>query len=333
LISAGRLKRGVALALVRSGMLNLHRSRVERARAAILLYHRVNDEADPFFPALGVKAFVEQAEYLARHYDVQPLESTLDWLAQGAPGRPRAVLTFDDGYPDTHDIVLPALRRLGLPATLFLCTGPPETGRLVWSDRVRLALREATAPEVRLGLRSLARLPLHDQEARRRAAESVVSRMKELPPPEIATTLAQLEEQAAPRAVAPRVLAWEEVRAIARGTFSLGAHTHNHFLLSRLPTDEIAREVAASVDLIERRVGVKVRTFAYPNGRAQDYDERCRAALSAQGIRYALTSRHGFARVHSDPFQIARLYTTETYLPLFAARLAGITREPSQEAS
>ena len=78
-------------------------------------------------------------------------------------------------------------------------------------------------------------------------------------------------------------------------------------------------------------MGVRVRSFAYPNGMAEDYDDRSRGILAGLGIRYAVTCRHGFARVQTDPYQVARVYTTERYLPLFATRIAGLTREPSQE--
>lgn len=331
--AAAPLKQGLALALVRTGMLSLHRRRFEKARAVILFYHRVNDEGDPFFPALRVKHFLDQVEYLARHYDVAPLESTLQWLADGAPGRARAVVTFDDGYPDTHDIVLPALQRLGLPATLFLCTGPPEDGQPVWSDRARSALKGSTAGLLRLPDLDLPALPLHDLPARVRGAKQLLARMKRLPPAEIAKALTQIEEQASPRPTTQRLLDWDQVRAIARGPFALGAHTHDHFMLSRLTDEEIAREVGTSIDLIERRVGVRVRTFAYPNGRAEDYDERSRSVLASLGVRYALTSRQGFARAGSDPYQLPRAYTSETYLPLFAARIAGLTRELSGETA
>ena len=119
------VKRAVAWSLWRSGALSLHRARFERGRAILLYYHRVNDEGDPFFPATPVKRFTDQLDYLTRRYSIEPLESVLDWLDGGALGRPRIAVTIDDGYPDTHDVLLPLLERHGVPATLFLSTSPP----------------------------------------------------------------------------------------------------------------------------------------------------------------------------------------------------------------
>jgi peptidoglycan/xylan/chitin deacetylase (PgdA/CDA1 family) len=318
------LKRSLAWGLLRSGLLSLHRAAVERGRAVILLYHRVNDEGDPFFPALPVKDFVAQLEHVARHYRVEPLESVLDWLEEGATGRVRVVITIDDGYPDTHDVVLPTLERLGLPATLFLCTGPPETGTLVWSDRVRAILEHARGRALALPALGLD-LPTDSREARLAACARLLPRLKQMGPAAIAEGLARLEEQLDPRPRTPRVLGWDEVRRLSRGPIAMGAHTHNHYMLSRLDEAEARAEVAASLDLIEARVGLRPRTFAYPNGQAGDYDARSVETLRALGLRCALSSRHGLVGPRPDPWEIPRLYTTETSLPLFAARTSGLS--------
>jgi len=54
------LKRAMAWGLLRSGALSLHRSGFERHRAVILVYHRINDDRDPFFPSTPVEEFSQQ---------------------------------------------------------------------------------------------------------------------------------------------------------------------------------------------------------------------------------------------------------------------------------
>ncbi len=318
------LKRFLAWGLLHSGLLSLHRASRERGRAVILLYHRVNDEGDPFFPALPLEHFVAQLEHVARHYRVEPLESVLDWLEEGAPGPPRVVITIDDGYPDTHDVVLPTLERLGLPATLFLCTGPPETAQPVWSDRARGMLQQARGPTLSLPALGLPSLSTETREARLDACARLLPVLKQLGPGAIAQALAEAEEQLNPRPYAPRLLGWDEVRRLSRGPIALGAHTHNHYMLARLDDAQVGSEVAASVELIEARVGRRPRTFAYPNGQEGDYDPRSIETLRALGLRCALSSRHGFVRAVHDAWDLPRVYTTEASLPLFAARVSGL---------
>jgi peptidoglycan/xylan/chitin deacetylase (PgdA/CDA1 family) len=318
------VKHGVAWTLLRSGLLSLHRVARQRSRATILLYHRVNDEDDPFFPALRVEHFVAQLEYLACHYRVEPLETVLDWLEQGAPGPARVAITIDDGYPDTREQVLPVLERLGLPATLFLCTGPPETGHPVWIDRARGMLKHARGKALRLPEVGLADLPTDSKEARLRACGALLPRLKRLGPADIAQVLCRMEEQLNPGSDRQALLSWNDVQRLARGPVALGAHTHNHYLLAHLDDATIAAEITSSVELINARVGVRPRAFAYPNGDDGDYDGRCIPVFRSLGLRSALSSRHGLARPGADVWQLPRVYTSGTSLGLFATRIGGV---------
>lgn len=89
------------------------------AGCTMLIYHRVGggtpDERD-----LGVAAFREQMEVLARHR-VVGIDQAVDELAAG-DARQKVVVTFDDGFADVADAALPILTERGLPFTLYLAT-------------------------------------------------------------------------------------------------------------------------------------------------------------------------------------------------------------------
>ena len=107
----------------------------------ILAYHRVGEgqrEID-----LPRRSFDDQLAYLADHEGgrVRTLEEALAHPDGGV------VLTFDDGYRDFIDHVLPLLATYRVPATLYLASGlvddggaPVEPSPLTWS-----MLREAVA--------------------------------------------------------------------------------------------------------------------------------------------------------------------------------------------
>jgi peptidoglycan/xylan/chitin deacetylase (PgdA/CDA1 family) len=331
-MEAAPLKRAVAWGLFHSGALRLGRSRFEKGRAVLLLYHRVNDEDDPFFPALSRSVFAAQLDYVASRYRVEPLDDVAAWLARGAPGPPRVALTVDDGYPDTLEVVLPELSRRGLSATVFLSTSPPETGEPLWIDRTRWILKHATAPALRLPALGLPHWPLDGPAGRLDLLKRLLRRLKALPPADIDATVAGLETGLEPQGPPVRLLRWPEVQRLAAGAFTLGAHTHRHYMLSRLDARAMEEEVATSLRLIEQRTGIRATSFAYPNGEPSDYDARAIAVLRRLGLRCAVTSRHALARPGQDPFQLPRLYTSEPSLPLFAARLAGLSHEERGEA-
>ncbi|PYQ42801.1 MAG: hypothetical protein DMF77_11715 [Acidobacteria bacterium] len=320
------LKLAMAWGLLRSGALSLHRTGFERGRAIILFYHRINDAADPFFPATPARRFTEQVEYLARRYRIEPLDSVLVWLKEGAPGPPRLAITIDDGYRDTHDIVLPELERIGTPATLFLSTAPPETGRPLWTDRLRNVFKHAREPVVELPALGLT-LALSSEEARLASLSVVMPLLKRSPPARIAAVLGELEGRLGCGAAPPTALDWDQVRRLARHVFSLGAHTHNHYMLSHLDDAEIAYEIETSVRLIRERAGAAVTSFAYPNGEAADYDQRAIDVLRRLGVHSAVTARPGFACPGQDPHELRRISGNDPALAIFATRVAGLTPE------
>src|SRR5260370_28774278 len=69
--------------------------------ARILYYHRVNDDRDPFFPAISSELFEQEMDYLRKHYKVVGLLDLLDRLESGSPETMVAV-TFEEGYQENY---------------------------------------------------------------------------------------------------------------------------------------------------------------------------------------------------------------------------------------
>jgi peptidoglycan/xylan/chitin deacetylase (PgdA/CDA1 family) len=321
----GGLKRAAAVGLFRSGALALHRAAWERRRSILLMYHRVNDENDPFFPSLPVKRFTRQLDYLVKHYPIDTLKHVVDWTVAGANGRPRVALTFDDGYPDTYEYVLPELEKRDLPATVFLSTSPPETSTALWADRIRHAVKHATRETIDLTAIGLGRVSLRNLPERLETVRRLLARLKQESPPIIDDAVADLVQQAEPDGPPRRTLSWEQIHRMHRGGLvEIGAHTHRHYVLSRLDPASLRDEIETSTTLIERNIGTSVKSFSYPNGQPGDYDERSIGILRELGIRYAVTTQIDFIRPGLDSLELTRLYTSASSLPLFAARIAGL---------
>ncbi len=321
------LKRAAAWGLWRAGLLGLHANRFERRTAVLLVYHRVNDEADPFFPALPRTTFAAQLDFLASHYRVEPLEDVVRWLATGAPGRARAAITFDDGHPDTAEVAFPELQRRGLPATLFLSTGPPETGEPLWIDRLRWIVKHATVRALEAPALGLHGVSLDGGAPRLALLDRLLRELKAMPPAEVDRGVSALEAALRPEGPPLRVLGWDAVRRMSSGGLHLGGHTHRHYMVSRLDERTLEDEIVTGHRLIEERTGRRVLAFAYPNGEAADYDSRAVALLERLGLLCAVTCRHALARPDHDLFRLPRLYTSGPSLALFAARLAGLGRK------
>jgi len=222
-VGAALLLRKVAKAAVLpAGVATRRRS----GDVVILLYHRVGaGEREIDLPLV---LFQRHLAYLAGRDRVVSLDEA---LAEGDG----VVLTFDDGYRDFHDHVLPLLVRHQLPAVLYLSTG------------------------------------LVDGEGGRGDGEA---------------------------------LSWSQLReVVATGLVTVGSHTHTHADLSRAGERKAEEEMRRSKELIEDRLGVACRHFAYPGAVGSPAADRAARRLFASAAWDAWrTNRRG----RIEPFRLGR---------------------------
>lgn len=92
----------------------------------IITYHSVQPNGEgPRSARVQPSDFEAQLTWLAEQgYEVISLSDLVDSLQEGRPLSPKQVsITFDDGYADQYEYAYPVLRRLKMPATIFLVTG------------------------------------------------------------------------------------------------------------------------------------------------------------------------------------------------------------------
>lgn len=99
------------------------------------------------------------------------------------------------------------------------------------------------------------------------------------------------------------ILDWEQLRSFAAEGWEIGSHALTHPDLTRLPRERLEREIVGARECIERQIGGKVESFAYPYGR---YDHAAREVVGAQHLR-ACTTRLGFNDRTTDPLQLERI--------------------------
>ena len=277
----------------------------------ILVYHRVNDERDPFsIDAISTGEFRRQLEYLRRQFTLAPLDDVLDRWAGGQRLPPRcAVITFDDGYEDNHRFAFPLLQRFRAPATIFLTAGCVERRERLWFDRVLRAYRgtqRSSAALPGLGLRQVFQGP----PGRVRAAHQTLEALKRLAMDARSKQIRALVRELGVEegeSDAGRLMTWEQAESMARAGIAFGSHTMNHPTLSVEDSGRVAAELRESKALIESRLGRPVRLFAYPNGKPNDYTGAVRAAVAEAGYGLALTTRWGVSFPSDDRYELRRI--------------------------
>jgi len=307
--------------------------------ASILQYHRIREESSPFEPALHPVHFYQQMAFVARHFEVVPLEELVDDLQHGRPLQGKIALTFDDGYRDFYRIAFPILRRLKLPATVFLTTGfigaPPacslaDRDDLPWYNRIARILWQTRKKHVTFSVEGhLWDLPLATRSQRLRALQRLKYWLGKMPATRREAVIGYLAEEMGvewdgrdlSNRGGPSMLSWAEVQEMASVGIRFGAHTHTHPVLSGIPKEEALKEIWLSKQQIEEKIGQEVKIFCYPFGKSKDYSPDLENHLREMGFVAACTSQIGHVLPGDNPFALRRLYTTEPCLAKFAIHL------------
>ena len=110
------------------------------------------------------------------------------------------------------------------------------------------------------------------------------------------------------------MLTWEEIEHLHHSGMEIGGHTIAHDFLTRCRPEQLRRELHDSRAVLEERLGVQVRSFAYPQG---DYNRAVVDATRDAGYTTAVTIDQGRAQVTSDPLRLPRL---RCWVPLAPSR-------------
>lgn len=290
----------------------------------ILIYHRVNDDVDAIFPGVPNAVFERQMEYLASTHHVLALADAADRLAADDLPENAIVVTFDDGYRDNFTNAFPVLKKLSLPATVFLAVDAIGTDRLLWHDRVFNALREARVPQL-TEFPEQQCYPLGSAAERAAALAQVLRFMFSLGEADRECWIERLVSKlqvSNRRDQAGVMLSWDEVLAMSQGGISFGSHTVTHPIMTTLPVGRMAEEIAASKKVLEEKLGKTVTTFAYPKGGVGDFNAKTRQLLVDAGYRCAVTTVFGVNRAGQDRYELKRGTPWEQELDRFAMKLA-----------
>jgi peptidoglycan/xylan/chitin deacetylase (PgdA/CDA1 family) len=268
----------------------------------------------PHFCFVDRRTFARQLFAIRSRYNILPMSAGLErlWSGEAGSGRkPDAVITFDDGYQNNHDLVLPLLVELGVPAACFINSSAVDTGRPLWFCRVHHAFSRTSHTDVEWAGR---RLALGSVPERAAAVRVVDADLKDLPGDAVDDEVDHLcrrlevDPDGAGGIDAYRPLDRVSIEAMVEsGLFEFGGHGDRHVILSTVePLTQLA-EVVTSVEAVRRMTGQPAEVFAYPNGRTEDYDEHTVAALERAGVTAAFTAVPGTCERDSSRWDLPRM--------------------------
>jgi peptidoglycan/xylan/chitin deacetylase (PgdA/CDA1 family) len=285
---------------------------INRSKDVCLMYHGVVPDDYPINSWLLVREndFKKQLNYLNKYWEIISIDSYLNKKFKTA--KPKALITFDDGYNNNYTIVYPLLKAYGIPATIYIVTDFIDKNELFWFDKIIYSIQVNRPKSIDLSgyHPKLTRYQFLDDSANQwRNINNLLSDLKKLDP-KLTEKISQIVfDQIKPDLQYADHLLPLTQAAISElhhsGLIEIGAHTARHEILTGLSDSRAAQTIKLSRQVITQIVGKPPRHFAYPNG---DYNKKIFKILqennffSAVTVHSALIDRNKF-----NPFEIPRL--------------------------
>jgi peptidoglycan/xylan/chitin deacetylase (PgdA/CDA1 family) len=288
-------------ALYRTGAHRLDALRSEGLGMILTLHHVRPAAPGAYSPNRELEItpeFLETAIHAMRNEGVQfvSLDEVSRRLADPAPTGRFAAVTLDDGYRDNREIVLPVLRRLGVPFTVFVTSRFVTRRAIVWWKVVEEVI--GLLPEVEFTFETETRMYRTRSVAEKEKAADLISTWARGADPDL--VIERVTDFATRYGVDPmgptnrEVMTPVELADLASDPIvTIGAHTLTHPNLARLGESAAMAEMIGGANELADIIGVRPTHFAYPYGYPGAASEREFRLTVEAGFDLGLTTRPG----------------------------------------
>lgn len=282
----------------------------------VIMYHYVRDLASsrhPRIKGLTIERFEGQLDYVASHYEV------VSPARIGEPGLPAnaCALTFDDGFIDHAEHVLPAIKKHGMLAGFyppaqaieehrmldvhkiqFLLASTADHGAIAGTlmeltERHRAAFGLASAQVLRERYAKADHLDTADVVFIKHLLQHVLpSDLRSVIVSDLFARHVSDDEVWFARTLYMNI---DQIRSLRAAGMDVGGHGYRHIWLGTVPASEQREEITATLRFLDA-VGRQPRepwTMCYPYG---SYDATTLRLVREHGCRVGLTTHPGLLK-------------------------------------
>ena len=297
----------------------------------IVMYHYTRDLKHSRYPeikALDLPLFREQIHFLKTNFHIVSMEEVIDALDGHSDLPENAILlTFDDGYIDNYTYAFPILEEAKVQGSFFIPGKTFATHQLLDVNKIHYILASADIQKLLADV--LERMDyyrgqefdypanadlLRDYAAANRfdGKETVfVKRMLQtvLPEPLRNRISSDLFEKYV--GVPEETLAYElymtqeQIRTLRRHGMFIGIHGYDHYWLGNLTPEEMRRDIAKALEVMDPFIDRRRWVMNYPYG---NFNSGVIEYISSQGCAMGLTTQVRAASLSSDNrYELPRL--------------------------
>ncbi len=278
------------------------------------MYHYVRDLVNTQYPdikGLNTHLFIEQIEFLQKHYHFITIEELIDSFQNKSPLAPNSVLlTFDDGYMDHFNNVFPILNRKKIQGCFYIPVETVVKNTILDVNKIHFILAKVTDKQ-KLYNELLNALDNYRAEYSLKPNDFYINKLaiadrfdtkevifiKRLLQVELEETLKNKitselfnkyvtsDEKAFSREL---YMNEEQISCMQRNGMHIGGHGHSHYWLDSLSKEQQAFEIEKTREFIETIGGdSNYWTMSYPYG---SYNDDTLDILKNNGCKLGFTT-------------------------------------------
>lgn len=120
------------------------------------------------------------------------------------------------------------------------------------------------------------------------------------------------------------MLSWSDIHNMVWAGFEIGAHSHTHVMVAKQPLDRARKEIFTPKKILENRLGIEIKSFAYPKGHSDSFADWTKELLKEAGYQAGCTQLGGTISQRCDLLSLPRNGMTGLdTLEEFKLKLAG----------
>ena len=318
-----------------------------KSEVTVVMYHYVRDLKNSRYPnikGLDIEKFKKQIKFFKENYNFVRIEDLIEYYKnpkeKELPEK-AILLTFDDGYKDHYNYVLPVLLENNIQGSFYIPTKCFQDKKVLDVNKIHFILESCIGKEEKilkeieeyLEMNRDSRISLsYNDYFKEYAVDSrfdkkeviFIKRMLQVVLPEdYREKLVDILFKKYVCTIGDKIISerafWEElyltpeqIRMMEKLGMHIGFHSHNHVWLNSLSKEEQEFQIKSSINYF-KEIGVKTEkmTLSYPYG---GYNEESVELIKKYEIPLAFTTKVAIADLDKDEdYALPRLDTNDFY--------------------
>ena len=203
------------------------------------------------------------------------------------------LVTFDDGFKDILDTVLPIIEEYKVPILVFLTTGIIDRVTVPYELLLSESLEKFPEETINNSYAITHKLTKEKQDTYV-ALTNKMKFMKDRAKHVLTSKISRID--IASSCLSDIYLTWEDIALLNKSPLvTFGSHLVSHAPLTVLSATERAKELIDSKNIIEKKLNCKIKAVSYPYG---DYNRSVVNQVIKEGYGFAFTTED--EKIHCD---------------------------------